>query len=285
MRAKTIKELLEAGLNDLSVSANHSIEDLVDMVHSAERMLKKGVEPLLHTQADYKKSRKEALAALKKNHKLSKKEIKSKLDESVNTRQFLNEVFDVLTWSTKHLPKAIARDIEEAHEGGMGEKFQTSLLKVMNKEELLKWYNKNFEVGDVNEYNKFQRTGDSKEALSLGAHRFNNVIDSNDLELLCNISGQISPEDDIQMVYDYIETEWGGLEDEEVQRALYLWNLYVEGKVEPDEFFDHKELERMEAFISKNLRGRYVYNGTPGYDGWQVVFSKIRFPEAEELID
>jgi len=41
----------------------------------------------------------------------------------------------------------------------------------------------------------------------------------------------------------------------------------------------------MEAFIEKNARGRYAYNGYPGGDGWQVIFSEIEFPEAEELTD
>jgi len=167
MRAKRVKELLEAGI-DLTVSANTSLEDLIDGVKSADRMLKKGIEPLLHSKKDYKKYRKDALAALKKNHNLSKKDIKDKLDESINTRLFLNEAFDVLTWSRKHLPTEIADDIEETHEGGFGEKFQTSLLKILNKDELLKWYNKNFEVGIVNEYNEFRKGIDSKEALNIG---------------------------------------------------------------------------------------------------------------------
>jgi hypothetical protein len=168
MKAKTVKELLEAGIDSLEVSANHSIEDLVDLIHSADRMLKKELDPLLHTKAEYKKSRKDALAALKKQYKLSKKAIKSKLDESINIRYFLNEAFDVLTWSSKHLPKAVAKDIEEAHEGGFGEKFQTSLLKVPNKDELLKWYNKNFEVGEIQEAVDFKRTRDSKKNLNIG---------------------------------------------------------------------------------------------------------------------
>lgn len=168
MRAKRIEELLEMGMSSLEISADHSVEDLIELINSANRMLKKGIDPLLHTKSEYKKARKEALNTLKKKHKLSQKEIDSRLDEGFNKRIFLGEAFDVLTWSRKNLSADIADQVEEAHEGGFGEKLQTSLLKVANKEELLQWYNRNFEVGEIQEAVDFKRTGDTKKSLDLG---------------------------------------------------------------------------------------------------------------------
>lgn len=156
MRAITIEESIRlmsltqgsdinSSDDELEISENDSVEDLINVILLVNRMTKKNITPLLHTKDEYENAKRKALKYLAKKG-LSKKEIDQKLNEG-----FVNEAFDVLTWSRKNLPKMIADDIEEAHEGGFGEKFQTSLLKIVNKEELLQWYNKNFEVGEIME--------------------------------------------------------------------------------------------------------------------------------------
>ncbi len=58
---------------------------------------------------------------------------------------------------------------------------------------------------------------------------------------------------------------------------------FIKGKVTFGKYFDWKEQDEMEEYIRKYAKGRFIYNGTPGQDGWQVVFSKIHFPRAEEI--
>ena len=61
----------------------------------------------------------------------------------------INESFDVLTWSKENLPKYIFNQIDRVHDGEEGKTKQTSLLKCANKEELMDWFNRNFELGSM----------------------------------------------------------------------------------------------------------------------------------------
>jgi len=70
--------------------------------------------------------------------------------------KFINNVFDVLTWSKDHLPEDMYQNVSDAHKGKYGEKVQTSLLKCQNKDELIKWHNLKFEFG-VKESVSFKR--------------------------------------------------------------------------------------------------------------------------------
>ena len=170
MRAKFIRDIIgsvkdpEYNHDELRVNRSHSIEDLVDIIHSADVMLSSNIEPLLHTKAEYKEQKNRAIKALKKYHGLSSHEILDLVKESYQ----LNEAFDVLTWSRKNMDREMADNVEEAHEGGYGEKLQTSLLKIANKDELIDWFNKNFEYGRVEESLDFTRGRSSKKAIDVG---------------------------------------------------------------------------------------------------------------------
>ena len=281
MRARSVKEISEA---DIKVSDNQTVEELLDIISSADRMTKDNIEPLLHSADEYKAAKKLATELLKKKHRLSQKEIDSKLNELYKG---LNEHFDVLTWSRKKLPEEIANDVEEAHEGGFGEKLQTSLLKVANKEELLQWYNKNFEVG-LKESIAFTRSGDSKRSLDIGSNRFRNKIDEYDLEGIVELSGMIDKNAPISEVMEYMEENWDveELPEDEIETALYLWDLYKKGLIEEGEFYDHHEFEKMMDQLPKNQKKwPFAYNGYPEGDGIAVILSKVEFPSAENLYD
>ena len=61
----------------------------------------------------------------------------------------INESFDVLTWSKENLPTYVFNQIDRVHDGEEGKTKQTSLLKCANKEELMDWFNSNFELGSM----------------------------------------------------------------------------------------------------------------------------------------
>lgn len=65
--------------------------------------------------------------------------------------RFINEVFDVLTWSKNNMEPAIYQNICDAHCGKYGEKVQKSLLKCQSKDDLLQWHNRTFEIGELHE--------------------------------------------------------------------------------------------------------------------------------------
>jgi hypothetical protein len=60
-------------------------------------------------------------------------------------------------------------------------------------------------------------------------------------------------------------------------------DLEAKGIIKLGKYFDYTEDEEMMDYIYKNVRGRFVYNGTPDTDGVAVVFSKIELPNAEEI--
>jgi hypothetical protein len=157
MKAKLVSEIMEnyfdtdVDKDELIVRDDQDVEELLSIINVSDHMLKPGINPILHTKDEYRKARKKAWRFLKRIHKMKDSEIEKALQENFGGINKIMEAFDVLTWSKKNLPEVIAREIEEAHEGGYGEKLQKSLLKIANKDELLKWYNQNFEVGQIQE--------------------------------------------------------------------------------------------------------------------------------------
>ena len=211
VKAKFIKDLME-DYDELVVSMDQTPEDLINLVHSADKMLGMGIEPLLHTKKEYKKAREKAMSILKTHYKLSREEIQDRLTEEELIFS-LHEAFDVLTWSRNKLPKTIADQIEETHEGGYGEKLQTSLLKVINKDELMKWYNKNFEVGEIHE------TELAKQ------HPWNQIF-----ELVTNLvqRDKISSEKELEFLIESLinDSKWHGSEPDDIKDAA--WAAYTE---------------------------------------------------------
>jgi len=79
----------------------------------------------------------------------------------------VDNVFDVLTWSKRNLTDEIFKNIYGAHTGKFGEKVQTSLLKCQNKNDILKWHNRTFEIG-LDESLNFEEDLDPYKALKIG---------------------------------------------------------------------------------------------------------------------
>ena len=154
MKAKLVKDIMESyeeEFDELVVTADQSIDELISMIQVADEMIshRKGFLP--HPAPVYKKARAKALKYLKTTHHLTREEIQHALTEAKKEEgEKINEEFNVLVWSRKHLPPEVAEDIEKALDGEFGEDLEKSLLKAANnKEDLLTWYNKNFEVGEI----------------------------------------------------------------------------------------------------------------------------------------
>ena len=214
MKAITVKEAMMSITAEQDPYEDELIipkdkDGLINFVRSSDKMLHQDIEPLLHSKEEYLEAKGKALKILKFLFNINPDDIEP-VSEAINYMN-IYEAFDVLTWSKKHMPEMIYKDIEEAHEGGLGEKFQKSLLKIVNKEELLQWYNKNFEVGQVNEewsdqnhWNRvFERTA---KAVKEG------YIDSEEklepfIKFLCRHGGYNLSEDDIE------DAAWAGWEE------------------------------------------------------------------------
>ena len=129
----------------------------------------------------------------------------------------------------------------------------------------------------INESLDFQRGIDPKASMSIGdAAILPPLIDSNILFAISTI----------EMRYDEDEgdrTEDEMREDEENYQLVKRAEKFLKGKATFGKYFDWKEEDDMIEYIQKYARGRYVYNATPGQDGWQVVFSKVYLPRAEEI--
>lgn len=122
----------------------------------------------------------------------------------------------------------------------------------------------------------FQRGIDPKTSMRIGdAAILPELIDSNILQA-------------VSMFDDYSEEEYKEnveIDDPEELNYEFIKRVkeFLKGKVTFGRGFDWKEENAMVQYISKNARGRYVYNSLPGADGWEVVFSKIYFPRAEAI--
>lgn len=129
----------------------------------------------------------------------------------------------------------------------------------------------------VHESQGFQRGLDPKHAMGIGdAAILPQMITSNDLEGVSFIDQwdeMLDPDRDADQI------------EEDDKRYAYLQRVkrFIKGKVTFGEYFDWKEDQEMYAYIQKYARGRHVYTYTPGQDGSGVAFSKIEFPNAEEI--
>jgi hypothetical protein len=61
-------------------------------------------------------------------------------------------------------------------------------------------------------------------------------------------------------------------------------DLEQEGIIENGNVFDWSSKAEMENYISKNAKGRYVYDGNPNSDTTWVIFSKIKLPKADKIV-
>jgi hypothetical protein len=128
----------------------------------------------------------------------------------------------------------------------------------------------------IRESQEFQRGIDPKTSMGIGdAAVLPPLIDSNVLEAVSNFDSFTEKEyKEFQPKKDPEELNY-----QFIKRA----KKFLKGKVSFEKYFDWKEEGEMGVFIRQNAKGRYVYNATPGMDGWQVVFSKIYLPRAEEI--
>jgi hypothetical protein len=130
----------------------------------------------------------------------------------------------------------------------------------------------------LKESHNFERGIDPKTSMGIGdAAILPPLIDSNVLQA-------------VSMIGDFTEEEYRefqGEEDPDPEEQNYQFvkraQKFLKGKVTFGKYFDWKEQDDMEEYVRKFARGRYVYNASPGQDGWYVVFSKIYLPRAEEI--
>jgi len=151
----------------------------------------------------------------------------------------------------------------------MVSEFDTNLIKEVLKRELSLY---------INESINFERGIDPKTSMKIGdAAILPDLIDSNVLEAVSMDESGLSGEDYGDRTSEEMDA------DDKMYALVQRVKRFIKGKVTFERYFDWKEEDEMEAFIRKNAKGRYVYNATPGSDGWQVVFSKIYFPRAEAI--
>lgn len=133
----------------------------------------------------------------------------------------------------------------------------------------------------------FNRGKDPKEALQVGVSYIIPEITSDDLELLADLLDQ---EEGIVSYNDWYEDHGEDYEDDdeaqETYDRLYKIALAIGDKIAWGRFFDHKEGDEMEVYLNSPPKNYpYAYNAYPEGDGWQVVWSSIPLPSAEELRD
>ena len=130
----------------------------------------------------------------------------------------------------------------------------------------------------INESLNFERGLDPKKSMGIGDEAIlPNLIDSYVLEKLS--------------IIDELDELMGNDRDEEEIRIndeeyVFLKRVesFLKDKIEFADCFDWKEEKEMMELIEKHANGRYVYNAMPSSDSYQVVFSKIYLPKAEQII-
>lgn len=149
MRAKLVMENYDSDYEELEliVSPNHSIDELINIIQVSNEMLLHHKKALPHSSNAYKKAKIKSMEYLETIHHLNKNEIEDLIDDKDDN---VNESFTALLWAKKHLPAEVAEDIEKTLDGEFGEELTKKLLKASNnKEDLISWYNKNFEIGEI----------------------------------------------------------------------------------------------------------------------------------------
>lgn len=135
----------------------------------------------------------------------------------------------------------------------------------------------------VQESLNFERGQDPKQALGLGIIP---TITSDDLELV----GDLLDEEEILSYEEWYDDHGEDYEDDEEAREsydrLYQVASVLKDKIKWAGFYDHREEDKLEDVLEgpwpKGMK--YAYNAYPDADGWQVVFSSVYLPAAEELI-
>jgi len=135
----------------------------------------------------------------------------------------------------------------------------------------------------VQESLNFERGQDPKQALGLGIIP---TITSDDLELV----GDLLDEEEILSYEEWYDDHGEDYEDDEEAREsydrLYQVASVLKDKIKWAGFYDHHEEDKLEDVLEgpwpKGMK--YAYNAYPDADGWQVVFSSVYLPAAEELI-
>jgi hypothetical protein len=86
---------------------------------------------------------------------------------------------------------------------------------------------------------------------------------------------------------NYLYDPWDNAKDfkKEYPKEAHLVDLVqkleAEGILENGDSFDREDQEKMEEYIKKNAKGRYVYDGAADSDS--VIFSKIKLPKATKI--
>ncbi len=134
----------------------------------------------------------------------------------------------------------------------------------------------------LNEFQNFDRKGDSKEKLGIGIIP---SITSDDLEILSDLYDEESLIPYEKWYADHREDYEDDIEAEETYKRLHHIASALGDRIQWGEFFDHHEEDDLEEYLSFPPPGmKYAYNAYPDADGWDVVWSSIRLPSAEELI-
>jgi len=134
----------------------------------------------------------------------------------------------------------------------------------------------------VQESLNFERGQDPKQALGLGIIP---TITSDDLELV----GDLLDEEEILSYEEWYDDHGEDYEDDEEAREsydrLYQVASVLKDKIKWAGFYDHREEDKLEDVLEgpwpKGMK--YAYNAYPDADGWQVVFSSVYLPAAEQL--
>jgi hypothetical protein len=116
----------------------------------------------------------------------------------------------------------------------------------------------------VREHIDFERKQDPLKAMDVGKQHI--IIDS------------ITSED----LYAFVSSRVFSDEIEDPERFKVIEKA-LKKEVTVGEYFDWKEDDKLEKYLRKKQKDRFVYNTTPEADGVLVVFSKIKLPSAEEI--
>jgi hypothetical protein len=135
----------------------------------------------------------------------------------------------------------------------------------------------------INEIIDFSREETNPlKKLGIGLEHFIKKITSEDLELLSIYLDHNKEKEFIEMCIENGDSEEEA--KKELEKAKRI-KIALKGHIFIGNFFDWKEEEEMERYISKvigpNRKYHYAYNAYPGGDGWYVVFSDIELPNAE----
>jgi len=127
----------------------------------------------------------------------------------------------------------------------------------------------------------FERGVDPKASMGIGIIP---TITSDDLEILSDLYAEEGLIPYEEWYEDHGQDYENDEEAEETYKRLYQIALVLGDKIQWGEFFDHHEEEALEEYLEYPPKGmKYAYNAYPDADGWDVVWTSIPLPAAEEL--